>query len=297
MPTLQQIRHFQAVLQHGTVHAAAQAVHATQPALTRSIHSLEERLGVKLFERSRQGMVPTAFAEQIAPRLQELLLQLEDVRREAALYRNVEFGTLTVGIGQALREPLSRRCVPPFVIKHPAVHLRVREGTADELMRALYERKIDLILAGALSYREFDAIRLEHIGAIPLNVIVRRGHPLADGRCVTIEALTRYPRAGTTFLGTDHPLRAEFGNRLDPQYVCSDHETLFSIVESTDAWTRAPTSLIDVKSRPTLIELEVNGFELKSELSIIELKHRARSPVAQHLIDEVRLQVLEPGSD
>jgi DNA-binding transcriptional LysR family regulator len=94
---------------------AGRVVHVSQPALTRSIISLEGELGLPLFERSKSGMLPTEFAVQVAPRFEELLLELDDIQRGARLYRNLESRRLRIGLGQAIREAVSRHCLPRFV--------------------------------------------------------------------------------------------------------------------------------------------------------------------------------------
>ena len=64
------LRHFLAVLAHHDGSAAAEEFHISQPALSKSIRQLEERLGVELFERLPTDMVLTQFGEKLACRVQ-----------------------------------------------------------------------------------------------------------------------------------------------------------------------------------------------------------------------------------
>lgn len=292
MPTIKQIRHFSSIFELGSVQGAAHAMHVSQPALTRSLGNLEEELGLPLFERSRSGMLPTEFARQIAPRLQELLLQLDDIQREALLYRNLESGRLSIGLGQAVRELLLRHCVVPFAEQYPGVALKVREGTAPELARALQQRDIDMIIAGVASYREYDFTVSEPIQNIPVRVVVRKGHPLTNGKGVTMKDLLSYPQAAPTTLGGQHPFRRQVqvsrGQSINPHFLCSDYAALESIVMRTNAWTITLQNELQRRPPEALRLLDVADFDITIELSVIELKERSRSPAATRFVQTVR---------
>ena len=292
MPTFKQIRHFCAVFESGTVQGAAKAVHVSQPALTRSISNLEDEMGLPLFERSKSGMLPTDFAEQIAPRFDELLLELDDIRREALLYRNLDSGQLRIGLGQAIREPISRHCLPSFVEQYPGVALQVREGTASELARALQQREVDIVIAGVASYTEYEFAKSERILDIPSRVMVRQGHPLANREHLLLKDLLQYPQAAPTSLGDQHPFRrrARSGQAqsFNPQYLCSDYSALESIVTRTDAWTVTLETELHRGTPESLIILQVADFDITIELSAIELKRRSRSPSTIRFIETVK---------
>lgn len=292
MLTLKQIQHFCAVLDTGTVQSAAQLVHVSQPALTRSIGNLEQELGLQLFERSKAGMQPTEFAGQIAPRFRGLLCELEDIRREALLYRNLEAGQLRVGLGQAIREPLVRQCLPQFVEANPGIVVKVQEGTPPELAKALEQREIDMIVAGVASYHEYDFGRAEHIMDIVISAVVRQGHPLANRESVAIKDLFGYPLAAPTFLSDRHAfhqaLDIEQGQSISPHFMCSDYETLEAIVERTDAWTISLPAVAHRALPETLCELTLSGLEFNIELGVIELKQRSRSPAADRFVQTIR---------
>jgi DNA-binding transcriptional LysR family regulator len=62
-----QLRHFLALLDTGSLAAAAESVHLSQPALSRSIRALEDMLGVPLFDRNDRRLRPTTYAIAYAP--------------------------------------------------------------------------------------------------------------------------------------------------------------------------------------------------------------------------------------
>ena len=102
MVTVKQLRHLTAIAEQGNMHKAAQALHLTQPALTRSLNTLESLLDVKLFDRHSGGMQATPFCLEIIEQCQQVLLDVEDIQRAARIYQNVEAGELSIGVGRGL---------------------------------------------------------------------------------------------------------------------------------------------------------------------------------------------------
>ncbi|MBX2848870.1 MAG: LysR family transcriptional regulator [Acidiferrobacterales bacterium] len=292
MITIKQIQHFSAVLKSGSVQQAAEMLHITQPALTRSILNLEEHLGVQLFERNKSGMAPTDFALQVAPRLNELLLEIGDINRDAQLYQKLEIGNLRVGYGQAIRQPLTRMCVPAFIEENPNITLHLTEGTYPELVAAIQSRDIDMIIAGSESYLGKSFLSIELLHNISLTPIVRKGHPvLGLGRKIKMADILKYPRAWPTFLGDAHPFNKKFNTALDkpyPRYLSSDYYLLHKIASSTDAWTISIGSIFQKELPESLEAITVDDFDVSINLSIIELENRSRSPAASRFIETTR---------
>ena len=132
---------------------AASRLFITQPALTRSLGNLEEAFGVRLFDRSKSGMQATDFYLKIRDRCAHLLLEVEELEREAGLYRNLESGKLSIGMGRASRELILCTVLPKFVKQHPHIQVQIREGVSEELAYGLTNCSYDLVIAGVGSYR------------------------------------------------------------------------------------------------------------------------------------------------
>ena len=84
---------------HRNFARAAEALHLTQPALSRSIASLESALGERLFDRTRQGVEPTSFGRMLLARAQPLVDDANELERDFFLMRGLEIGELRVGAG------------------------------------------------------------------------------------------------------------------------------------------------------------------------------------------------------
>ncbi len=90
MISLKQRRHLTVIAEQTNMHKAAEILHITQPALTRSLNTLEGLLNVRLFDRHSGGMRATPFCTEIVDKCQQILLDVEDIQRAARLLHDVE---------------------------------------------------------------------------------------------------------------------------------------------------------------------------------------------------------------
>jgi DNA-binding transcriptional LysR family regulator len=286
--TLKQLKHLQAVQRHGSVHRAADVLHITQSALTRSLATLEEGLGVRLFDRSTSGMQPTEFCLRIQERCEQLLLEAEEIDREARLYRKLESGQLTLGLGRACRDLVLRAALPEFVRNHPQIKVQVNEGVPDELAYGLKSRQFDLIIAGSGSFAEIEGLTCQPLRTFNVPVFVRPDHPLAHRQGLTLAELTQFSMVATTDLSSAHPFRKKLAKMAQMQVhvLCNDYQALSEILLSTNAWTAAPEQQFAAElASGSLATLSIEQWNLTTELSAIELTGRSRSPAAQRFVE------------
>ena len=96
----QKLKHLLAIVEHGTFSDAARAVHLTQPALSRSIRSLEDELKAQLFDRGARRARLTVFGELVAERARRIRLEMTQLQRDMELLRGAQEGQLNVGFSR-----------------------------------------------------------------------------------------------------------------------------------------------------------------------------------------------------
>ncbi|MEU6371668.1 LysR family transcriptional regulator [Streptomyces sp. NPDC046909] len=134
------------VAETGSVTKAAQLLHLVQSAVTRQIIGLEEELGVPLFERTRQGMVPTDAGAALVERARRVLVEIERARAEIRPAHGHVTGIVHVGILGAALDLLAQPLVEAVAEKYPGVDLRMSTAYSGHLQQWLDAGDLDLSL-------------------------------------------------------------------------------------------------------------------------------------------------------
>ena len=235
----QKLAHLLAVVEHGTFSEAARAVHLTQPALSRSIRSLEDELKATLFDRGARKAHLTVFGELVVERARRLRREEAHLRRDLDLLRGGEEGALAIGVSPAPAALL----LTPFLIHmaqtRPRIRVLAETGATSTLLERLHGEAIDAIVGDAYVLEQSDEVEIEPLGGLRAGLVCRAGHPLLQEPRVTIEAIRRYPIATTT-LSASMTRQAEdvFGPGATPEalfsFRCENLEMLRSVALETD---------------------------------------------------------------
>ncbi|KYP15812.1 hydrogen peroxide-inducible genes activator [Flavihumibacter sp. CACIAM 22H1] len=145
--TLTQLEYILAVDEYRHFATAATHCFVTQPTLSMQIQKLEEEMGFKFFDRSRQPVVPTPMGELVLEHARKVLREvkvLEDVIKEK---QGLIHGELRLGIIPTLAPYLLPLFLPSFLEKYPELQLKVKEMTTDNLLEAVLKGHLDMALA------------------------------------------------------------------------------------------------------------------------------------------------------
>lgn len=143
---LRQLTALVTVAEVGSVTKAARLLHVVQPAVTRQIRTLEEELGVPLFERTRHGMVPTPAAELLIPRARRALQELERARAELRPESGAVTGIVTVGLLESVIDVLAQPLIDAVAQRHPGIELRLLTAYSGHLQQWLDSGEVDISL-------------------------------------------------------------------------------------------------------------------------------------------------------
>lgn len=125
---------------------AAEYCHVTQPTLSMQIHKMEQELGVKIFDRSKQPVIPTESGMEIIAQARKILAEYEVIKHIVDEKKGIHTGELKVGIIPTLAPYLLPLFVQSFTQKYPRVKLIVHELTTENIVSRLKEGRIDVAI-------------------------------------------------------------------------------------------------------------------------------------------------------
>ena len=175
---------------------AAAALQVSQPALTRSLKHLEDRLGVSLFDR--QGVTPTVFGELVLSHGEAVIKGFADLVREINLAQGLEIGEFSVSAGPYPAEISGQRAIGMLSAQHPRLFVELKLFNWTKIVNQVLKETIDLGFADLSEAAENPELETEGVRKSQLNLFCAAKHPLAGRNSVTLEKLCEFPWVGPT---------------------------------------------------------------------------------------------------
>ncbi len=151
MFTLRQLEIFEAVVHHRSLTRAAKQLGVSQPALSQQIARLEKELGVRLFDRSGDGLELTEAGRLLAEKAGEILAATEEIRAALEEYASGRRARIAVGALASVARLLLPAALQRTRAAFPGVQLDVHEGAPGELIDRLYARSFQIALLNEAS--------------------------------------------------------------------------------------------------------------------------------------------------
>src|SRR6218665_2698864 len=171
---LRHIEVFNAVMQTGSVSAAARLINVTQPAVSRTLQHAELQLGFALFQRARGRLTPTNEALALFPHIEKLFEQLDEVQRLAANLRHGQAADrLQVLTVFALSREVLPRAVAGFRQKYPQVQVNVQALHTPQVVSALLLQEADV--GFVISSVGQPALEHETLAEVDMHCILPKG--------------------------------------------------------------------------------------------------------------------------
>lgn len=196
--TLEQIRVFVAVVEHGSIRGAARELGLAQSGLTQQIKRLEVSLGVELFTRGRMGIVLTGAGDSFLARSRLILRECGYALTEARSHNTDILGKLSVGASAEAFSECLLPVIDQFRARYKRVSLHIASGPANTLLTRVREGRLDFavtLLSSSADITDLAHVRLQ--GAQPA-ILCRQGHPL--GQATSIHDLAGAEWVSTSWL-------------------------------------------------------------------------------------------------
>lgn len=176
---LKQLRLLVAVAERSSILHAAQDLNISQPAATKLIKDLEIDFGVRLFDRTNRGAIPTTFGEALVRHGKLILAQVYHAAQELDDLNEGSGGRVVVGTLLAASAWLLPAAIKAMCEDRPNVTVAVRDGTNDVLMPALSAGDVDLVVGRLPEFRHRKDLAQIRLLEEEVCIVARAGHALA----------------------------------------------------------------------------------------------------------------------
>ncbi len=311
---LRQLRHFLAVLEHGSFIRAAEAVHLTQPALSRSIQALEAEVGATVLERSRGGMTTTEIGRLLLAHARNLDLATRELERDIALTKGLEMGELRIGVGPYGGSALVGPVIGKLNRLHPRLKVKAILAPWQELPDRVRARDVDLIVVEMSQVQNESDFAVQQLSEHSMLSVCRPEHPLTRMAHPTIADVFSYPTAGPS---TTPAMVEAMMAKLPPTLIehlgrnglvdleCDLSGMLKDVLKNCDAIALMPAFMVEQELALGLLAV-LPGIDmgLRVRFGCAWLKTRTVSPVAtrfkdllaEHVSDVCTHAVLTPAN-
>ena len=233
---LQQLRCLAEVARRGlNVSEAAEALHTSQPGVSKQIRALEDELGVEVFVRHGKRLVAvTEPGRAVVAIAERILAEARNLRRAGEEFANDQLGTLTIAATHTQARYLLPKAVAVFKRRYPRVELLIHQGNPTQICDQVLAGEADMAVATEMIslYPELVSLPVHQWNRC---VVVPPKHPLLKESPLTLEKLAEYPIVTYDFAFANRSLvQKAFESRgLKPHVVLSaqDSDVIKTYVE------------------------------------------------------------------
>ena len=278
-----------AAVQAGSMGKAAALLNTTQSAISRSIADLEHAVGVRLLDRSPQGIEPTHFGLALLKRGTSAFDELKQGVNDIEFLSDPKAGELRIGSGIALAEGIVQSVIERLSQQYPRVVFHLALGDTLKLYDELRGRRIEFGFAGTSGPILEEDMDAEVLFEEPLIVVAGIKSRWARRRKIKLAELVNepwtWPPPGSI---NDSLICGAFrANGLaPPRASVYTHATNMRLrLAATGRFlTIVPPSLLRFAKHPSIKVVPVELPKTQRQIGIITLKNRTLSPLAQRFI-------------
>lgn len=191
---LLQLRYLVEVCRNGNhISNTADALHTSQPGISRQIQLIEEELGFPIFARKRNRITGlTEPGKEVVAIAQRVLADIENIKRLGHELTNRTGGTLAIATTHTQARYVLPGIIERFMHKHPSVELQLRQGNPTQICEMVEAGTADLAV-GTEPTRPFPGLVRLDCFELDRAIIVKAGHPLLEVRKPRLEDVAAYP--------------------------------------------------------------------------------------------------------
>ncbi|MES2102898.1 MAG: LysR family transcriptional regulator [Pseudomonadota bacterium] len=291
---LRRLSHLIALADEGSFARAAEKIHLSQPALSRSIQTLEDELDMQLCERQTRGVILTSAGKMVVERARRVLAEARALDRDVGLFKNHELGDVSFGFGPYPAAILMADVIAALSTSYPrlTVHAEVNNWTS--LLQDLQEEILDFFIVERRAVLPSPELSTQILSLHQCGWFARPEHPLFRQPNVTLSALRQQRLASVQLPVHMHQsmrrmLKCKPSETLNFHVECNSFFVLKQLAEKSDTIVYGMTSSLQQElRRGSLRQIHIDDFKgFSMQFVLVHLAHRSISPTAQQAITAV----------
>jgi DNA-binding transcriptional LysR family regulator len=283
------LRAFLTVYEFRNFHKAAELLHLSQPALSRRVRNLENRLQVPLLERSTRRVTPTAAGRKFEPMARRLLDELEVSLVSIGGPGDQQGGQITIASLPSAATYFLPRLIKNFSKQYPLVRLRVLDRLISDANECVLHGEAEFGI-NVSDPAETD-LNFFHLVDDPYVFVCRRDHPLARKKRITWQNLCGPPIVGIG-RAADVGNRNEFDDlvaktKLRFNWICEVYNFTIALqlIEAGVGGSVLPQMAVPQIRGSGITIRTIGPVRLTRSIGIVERRNGRLSPPAQYLRD------------
>ena len=292
MTSLIQLEYIVAVDTYRHFVTASEKCFVTQPTLSMQIKKLEDVLGVMIFDRSKQPIIPTEIGKKIIEQARVILAESTKIDEIVNHYNQAVSGEISIGIIPSLAPYLLPLFIGKFTKKYPDLKVKVIELLSEEIISHLKKDLLDVsILVTPLHEK---GIKEQALFYEEMMVYTNMKHPMAKHQKVNLNQLAD---PDLWVLGSGHCFRSQvvnlchykgtLKNNIHFDYESGSLETIKKLVELEGGFTILPELAVDEKTNKKAVIKQFKKEIPLREVSLVYARHYTKEKILNLLKDEI----------
>ncbi|RYZ13102.1 MAG: LysR family transcriptional regulator [Comamonadaceae bacterium] len=287
VPSVRQLRAFVAIYHGGQLSSAAGQLSITQPAVTVLLRELEERLGVRLFDRTTRSLRRTEAANEAIGYAERVLAELDALGTDMKALAQGTRGRVRVAATSTIAQTLMPQALRRYMQAHPEVKVLIDDCAPGEFVEKIRSEQVDFgvgTLDGRVAGLSERVIVRDHLSVIA-DRSLRFPHPTQ----ATWKQLATHPlitvKPGYGVRGMIDRAAAEAGVTLDVAHEVTLLGTALALAASGLGVSVLPTSMLAHTRYPDLVARRLVRPVVLRNIAVVSRQGRSLSPAAQAFAD------------
>ena len=291
---LRDLETLMAVVEAGGIRRAAQRLHMSQPAVSKSIAALEEATGAPLLERSRRGISITPCGQALIRRSAAMFDEWKQGLRELERLADPEGGEIALACGESIGAGLVAAAIERMSRRHPRVRFRIDSGDMKVVLSHFLSQRLTDVAITRDPGAAGGPFEVEPLFHEQLLVVADKSSPWGSRRRMALDELAEARWILSPFeTAEDSPVASAFraiGMPLPQAHALSNSLNLrYALLATGRFVTMMPASMVRLgRIPPTLKVLPIDVGRWPAPTVIVRMPGRSLSPAVDIFLDTLR---------